>query len=75
MGMNTNAKEIMRDKEGGVMKRFSEPVIATILVWIGQYSGVIETGAESVIIFLLSVIAIGVLDRPKPTTGGRVNGR
>ena len=48
------------------MKRFSEPVIAAILVLIGQYSGVIETGAESVIIFLLIVIviAIGVFDRP-----------
>ena len=59
------------------MKRFSEPVIAAILVLIGQYSGVIETGAESVIIFLLIVIviviAIGVLDRPNKSASTNSN--
>ena len=55
------------------MKRFSEPVIAAILVLIGQYSGVIETGAESVIIFLIIVIAIGVLHRPNKSASTNSN--
>ena len=63
----------MSDKEGGVMKRFSEPVIAAIFVLIGQYSGAIQTGAESVIIFLLIVIAIGVLDRPNKSASTNSN--